>query len=79
MYDDVRAHIQEILDIGAIHKLHSPWASVIVLVWKKDSGLRFCINLRHLNNHTVKQTYLLPHIDETLTASKALSSSPHLT
>ena len=24
MYDDVRAHIQEMLDIGAIHKLHSP-------------------------------------------------------
>ena len=28
MYDDVRAHIQEMLDIGAIRKLHSPWASV---------------------------------------------------
>ena len=24
MYDDVRAHIQEMLDIGAICKLHSP-------------------------------------------------------
>ena len=50
MYDDVRAHIQEMLDIGAIHKLHSPWASVVVLVWKKGHGLRFYINLRKLNN-----------------------------
>ena len=24
MYDDVRAQIQEMLDIGAIHKSHSP-------------------------------------------------------
>ena len=32
MYDDVRAHIQEMLDIGAIHKLHSLWASAVVLV-----------------------------------------------
>ena len=32
MYDDVRAHIQEMLDIGAIHKSHSPWASAVVLV-----------------------------------------------
>ena len=54
MYDDVRAHIQEMLDISAIHWLHSPWASAVVLVQKKDGGLRFCINLRKLNNWTVK-------------------------
>ena len=48
MYDDVRAHIQEMLDIGAIHRLHSPWASAVVLVWKKDGGLRFCTDLRNL-------------------------------
>ena len=49
MYNDMRAHIQEMLDIGAIHKSHSLWASAVVLVWKKDSGLRFCIDLRKLN------------------------------
>ena len=41
MYDDMRAHIQEMLDIGAIWKLHSPWASTVVLVRKKDGSLRF--------------------------------------
>ena len=46
MYDDVRAHIQEMLDIGAIQRSHSPWASVVVLVWRKDGSLRFCIHLR---------------------------------
>ena len=56
----VRAHIQEMLDIGAIQKLHSLWASAVVLV------LRFCIDLRKLNNQTIKDAYLLPHIDETL-------------
>ena len=63
MYDDMRAHIQEMLDIGAIHKLHSPWASTVVLVQKKDGGLRFCIKLRKLNSQTVKDAYSLPHID----------------
>ena len=66
MYDDMRAHIQEMLDISAIHKLHSLWASAVVLVWKKDGSLRFCIDLRKLNNQTVKDADSLPWIDETL-------------
>ena len=49
MYNDVRAHIQEMLDIGAICKFHSLWASAVVLVHKKDGGLRFCTDLRKLN------------------------------
>ena len=66
MYDDVKTHIQEMLDIGAIHKSHSPWASAVVLVWKKDGGLRFCIDLRKLNERTIKDAYSLPQFDETL-------------
>ena len=49
MYEEVKAHIQEMLDIGAIHPSNSPWASVVVLVWRKDGKLRFCIDLRRLN------------------------------
>ena len=66
MHDNVRTHIKEILDIGAIHKSHSLWASTVVLVLKKNGGLSFCINLRKLNNQTVKDAYLLTQIDETL-------------
>ena len=66
MYNDIRAHIQEMLDISAIHQLQSPRASAVVLVQKKDGGLRFCIDLRKLNNWTVKDAYLLPWIDKTL-------------
>ena len=66
MYDDVRAHIQEMLDIGAIYKSHSPWASAVVLVRKKDVGLRLCIDLRKLNEQTIKDAYSLPRINEIL-------------
>ena len=66
MYDDVMAHFQDMFDIGAICKLHSPWASVVVLVQRKDDGLRFCIHLMKINNQTVKDAYLLPQIDKTL-------------
>ena len=32
MYEEIKAHIQEMLDIGAIHLSNSPWASAMVLV-----------------------------------------------
>ena len=66
MYNDLRAHIQEMLDIGAICKLHSLWASAVVLVQKKDGGLRFCIDLRKLNEQTIKDVYSLPQIKKIL-------------
>ena len=72
MYDDVKAHLQEMLDIGAIRKSHSPWASVVVLVQKKGGSLRFCINLRKLSNLTVKDAYSLPCTDETLNSLQVL-------
>ena len=47
MYEEVKTHIQEMLDIGAIHPSNSPWVSAVVPVWKKDVKLRFCIDLRN--------------------------------
>ena len=66
MYDEVKAHIQEMLDLGAVRHSNSPWSSVIVLVRKKDGRLRFCIDLRKLNNRTVKDAYSLPRIETLL-------------
>ena len=63
MYDEVKAHIQEMLNLGAIRPSNSPWASAIVLVRKKDGRLRFCIDLRRLNNRTIKDAYSLPKIE----------------
>ena len=54
------------LEIGAIRKSQSPWASAIVLVHKKDGALRFCIDLRKLNARTIKDAQTLPHIEKSL-------------
>ena len=32
MYDEVKNHIKEMLDVGAIQPSNSPWASMVVLV-----------------------------------------------
>ena len=49
-YKEVKKHLGEMLEIGAIRRSESPWASAVVLVRKKDGSLRFCIDLRKLNS-----------------------------
>ena len=66
MYDEVQTHLQEMLDLSARRPSNSPWASAIVLVRKKVGRLRFCIDLRQLNNRTVKDAYSLPKIESIL-------------
>ena len=65
-FEEVRKHLQEMLDNGAISKSNSPWASAVILVRKKDGSLRFCMDLRKLNARTVKDSCSLPRIDESL-------------
>ncbi len=67
LYEEVWKHIQEMLDVGVIAKSYSPWASPVVLVWKKDKGLWICIDCCKLNAHTVSDSYTLPRMDEILT------------
>ena len=52
--------------MGAIQKSTSPWASSVVLVQKKDGSLRFCIDLRKLNNRMIKDVQSLPRIEDSL-------------
>ena len=62
------------LDAGVIRPSNSPWCNAVVLVRKKDGSLHFCIDFRKLNSLTVKDSYPLPHICETL---ESLSGAAH--
>ena len=64
--EEVQEHIQEMLDRGAICPSQSPWCNVVVLVHKKDGGLRFCIDFHRLNSRTKKDAYPLPWMQETM-------------
>ena len=66
LVDEVRQHIQEMLDGGAIRPSQSPWCNAVVLVRKKDGSLRFCINFRRLNARSKKDAYPLPRMQETM-------------
>ena len=54
------------LDGGAIQPSQSPWCNAVVLVRKKDGGLRFCIDFCRLNSRTKKDAYPLPCMQETM-------------
>ena len=66
LLEEVRTHVNDMLQAGAIRPSSSPWCNAVVLVRKKDSGLHFCIDFRKLNVRTKKDSYPLPHIQETL-------------
>ena len=66
LVDEVRQHIQEMLDGGAIRPSQSLWCNAVVLVRKKDGSLRFCIDFRRLNARTKKNAYPLPRMQETM-------------
>ena len=64
----VREDISKMLEQGIVQPSQSPWSSPVVLVQKKDGSTRFCVDYRKLNNLTLKDSYPLPWIDESLDA-----------
>ncbi|PVD33765.1 hypothetical protein C0Q70_05025 [Pomacea canaliculata] len=76
MYEQVREHLQQLLDSGIIRPSHSPWSSNVVWVKQKDGSLRQCVDYRQLNARTIKDSYALPRIEELL---DALAGSKYFT
>ena len=66
LFEEVKNHLKEMIQVGAIRCSNSPWANAVVVARKKDGSLHFCIDLRKLNARMIKDTYSLPRIDETL-------------
>ena len=58
--------VREMLEQKVIEPSESPWASPIVLVQKKDGGVRFYVDYRKLNRMTKLDEFPLPRIDDTL-------------
>ena len=72
LLEEVCASLRDMLEVGVIHSSQSPWYNVVILVWKKDGTLHFCVNFRHLNVQ-MKDSYPLPQIQEALESMAGLA------
>ena len=63
---EIERNVQELLQAGVIRPSTSAWSSNVLLVQKKDGSSRFCVDMRKVNDLTVKQAYPLPRIDTCL-------------
>ena len=76
LLDEMKDDLNHMLNVDAIKPSKSAWSNAVVLVQKKDGGLRFCIDFQRLNAQTQKDTFLLPRIHD---AIDALSGSKYYT
>ena len=60
------AEISKLLESGLLVKSHSPWASPLLIVKKKDGSNQVVIDYCCLSLLTKKDSYPLPRIDNTI-------------
>ena len=62
----VNSAVDEMIQAGIIKRANSPWGFPTVLVEKKDSSKRFCVDFRALNKIIKKYARTFPVIDDIL-------------
>ena len=69
--EKVMEELEEMEKNEIIEKSESEWASPMVIVKKKDGGVRLCVDYRRLNAITKFDAYPMPRIEELLTTDLA--------
>ena len=79
--EEVKVQLDQLLELGIIEPSSSPWSSSLVIVSKKDGGVRTCVDYRAVNAVTDPDPYQMPLIEEILDmlASAAFISKVDLT
>ena len=65
-------HVEQMVKAGWVTPINSPWSTNIVCVKKTDGSIRYCADMRAINNVTRKDSYPLPNI---MTCLEALSGA----
>ena len=76
--NEEQEHLEKSLKAGVIEPSCSQWVSPSVLVRKRDGPVRRCIDLRTLNDVTVKDFYPLPLLQDCMDWMEASMSLPRI-
>ena len=63
---EVKEEIDQLVEMGVATPSHSPWASPIVPVCKKDGKIRLCVDYRKLNGVTEPDPFYMTTLEEIL-------------
>ena len=66
MQSIINEEVDSMLREGVIEPSDSPWSSPVVLIKKPSGKYRFCIDMRRVNDSSVKDAYPLPKINAIL-------------
>lgn len=66
----LKQELRDMMEKNIIAEMESPWAFPNVLVPKKNSKIRLCVDYRRLNAITTTDTYPLPRMDDLLYTAK---------
>ena len=61
---ELEKELSKLLESGCIEPSTSPYSSGLVLVRKKDGGLRVCVDYRGINKDTIPDCYPIPRLDD---------------
>ena len=68
LLEEVKDHLDHMFDVGVIKPSKAAWSNAVVLVQKKDGGLRFCIDFQRLNAQTQRVAFPPPQIHNSIDA-----------
>ena len=71
LQSEVRKCLNNWLKQGIIRPSKSPYASQVVIVCKKTSKIRLCVDFRKLNTISIRDSFPLPRVEEALQAVQA--------
>jgi len=77
-YEELKRRCTKLFKVGKVRVSKIPYAAPIIMVRKSYGSSRVCIDYPAINEHTVKDSFLLPRIDYLIDKLREANCITHL-